>query len=85
VNARIAKDLYKEGRAIFKMEGLMVGTMQHLGCVMDFLIRPHWKPSEEQMYSLGTVVKGAGDNSVGSIAYNLKELYEQLKTLMIQQ
>ena len=37
VNARIAKDLYKEGRAIFKMEGLMVGTMQHLGCVIDFL------------------------------------------------
>lgn len=33
------------------------------------------------MYSLGTVVKGAGDNSVGSIAYNLNELYEQLKKL----
>lgn len=37
VNARIAKDLYNEGRAIFRMEGLMVGTMQHLGCVIDFL------------------------------------------------
>ena len=37
VNARIAKDLYKEGRAFFKMEGLMVATMQHLGCVIDFL------------------------------------------------
>ena len=37
VNARIAKDLYSEGRAIFKMEGLLVGTMQHLGCVIDFL------------------------------------------------
>ena len=31
VNARIAKDPYNEGRAIFRMEGLMVGTMQHLG------------------------------------------------------
>ena len=37
VNARIAKDPYNEGRAIFRMEGLMVGTMQHLGCVIDFL------------------------------------------------
>lgn len=41
----------------------------------------NWKPSEEQIYSLGTVVKGAGENSVGSVAYNLKELYEQLKRL----
>ena len=37
VNARIAKDPYNEGRAIFRMEELMVGTMQHLGCVIDFL------------------------------------------------
>lgn len=44
VNARIAKNLYNEGRAIFKMEGLMVATMQHLGCVIDFL--------EEQKESL---------------------------------
>lgn len=40
-----------------------------------------WKPSEEQIYSLGTVVKGVGEANVGSIAYNLKELYEQLKKL----
>lgn len=40
-----------------------------------------WKPSEEQMYSLGTVVKGSGDCAVGSVGYNLKELYEQLKKL----
>lgn len=43
--------------------------------------RSSWKPSEEQIYSLGTVVKGAGENSVGSVAYNLKELYEELKKL----
>ena len=40
-----------------------------------------WKPSEEQIYSLGTVVKGMGDVSVGSVGYNLKELYEHLKKL----
>jgi len=43
--------------------------------------QPQWKPSEEQIYSLGTVVKGAGDVSVGSVGYNLKSLYEQLKSL----
>ena len=42
----------------------------------------HWKPSKEQMYSLGSVVKGAGEVTKGSIAYHLKELYEQLKKLM---
>ncbi len=45
-------------------------------------LRPHWKPSEEQIYALGTVVKGAGDCAVGSVGYNLNELYEQLKKLM---
>ena len=44
-------------------------------------LRPSWKPSEEQIYSLGTVVKGAGYVSVGSVGYNLKSLYEQLKKL----
>jgi hypothetical protein len=44
--------------------------------------QPHWRPSEEQIYSLGTVVKGSGDCAVGSVEYNLKELYEQLKKLM---
>lgn len=42
---------------------------------------PHWTPSYEQIYSLGTVVKGSGDCIVGSVGYNLKELYEQLKKL----
>ena len=40
-----------------------------------------WRPSEEQIYSLGTVVKGVGEANVGSIGYNLKDLYEQLKKL----
>ena len=42
---------------------------------------PHWKPSEEQIYSLGTVVKGYDECTVGSVGYNLKELYEHLKKL----
>lgn len=41
-----------------------------------------WKPTEKQIYSLGTVVKGMGNISVGSVEYNLKALYEQLKKLM---
>lgn len=44
-------------------------------------LRPHWKPSEEQIYSLGAVVKGYNECNVGSVGYNLKELYEQLKKL----
>lgn len=42
----------------------------------------HWKPSEEQIYSLGTVVKGYNECTVGSVGYHLKEMYEQLKKLM---
>lgn len=45
-------------------------------------LRPSWKPSEEQMYSLGTVVKGYDECTVGSVGYNLKKLYEHLKKLM---
>ena len=41
----------------------------------------HWKPSEEQIYSLGTVVKGYDECTVGSVGYHLKEMYEQLKKL----
>jgi len=50
---------------------------------MDWLksLRPSWKPSKEQIYSLGTAVKGLSDVTVGSVGYNLKELYEQLKEL----
>ena len=47
----------------------------------ELRMKPKWKPSEEQIYSLGTVVKGAGDVSEGSTAYHLQELYEQLKSL----
>ena len=47
----------------------------------DFLNSPSWKPSEEQMKALGTIVKGYDECAVGSVGYNLKEMYEQLKKL----
>jgi hypothetical protein len=57
------------------------------GCGQEELVswlkslRLSWKPSEEQIYSLGTVVKGYDECAVGSVGYNLKEMYEQLKKL----
>lgn len=54
---------------------------KELQCFLKSL-RPSWKPNKEQIYSLGTVVKGMGYVSEGSAGYHLKELYEQLKKLM---
>ena len=56
-------------------------TIRTIWELLDSL-RPSWKPSEEQIYSLGTVVNGIGEASVGSIGYNLKELYGHLKKLI---
>lgn len=44
--------------------------------------RSSWKPSEEQIYSLGTVVKGYDECTVGSVGYHLKEMYDELKKLV---
>ena len=35
LKARGSHDTEAEGKALFKMEGLMVGTLQHLGCIME--------------------------------------------------
>ena len=43
-------------------------------------LRPSWKPSKEQIYSLGTVVNGMGESAFG-VSKNLRDLYEQLKKL----
>lgn len=43
-------------------------------------LRPSWKPSEEQIYSLGTVVNGMEESDFG-VSKNLRDLYEQLKKL----
>ena len=37
VSARINKDVFAEGRALFTMESLMVATMQELSYIHDFL------------------------------------------------
>ncbi len=37
IHARTAHDSEAEGKALFKMEGLMVGTMQQITCILDFL------------------------------------------------
>ena len=35
VKSRLDKDIEAEGRAMFRMESLMVGTQQQLGCILD--------------------------------------------------
>ena len=37
VDSRLKKDSQAEGKAIFRMEGLMVVTLQDLGCTIDYL------------------------------------------------
>lgn len=37
IKARVSRDEYAEGKALFTMEHLMVGTQQELACVNDFL------------------------------------------------
>lgn len=48
VDSRIKKDHQAEGKALFRMEGLMVATMQDLGCTIDYL---KLKQNEESQYS----------------------------------
>lgn len=35
IAARTSKDRGAEGKALFRMEGLMVSTLQHLACIME--------------------------------------------------
>lgn len=37
LKARANKDTEAEGKALFKMEGLMVTTLQYLSCIEDYL------------------------------------------------
>lgn len=39
VHSRLKKDSQAEGKAIFRMECLMVVTLQDLGCAIDYLGR----------------------------------------------
>ena len=44
VHSRLNKDSQAEGKALFRMEWLMVATLQDLGCTIDYLGR---KQNEE--------------------------------------
>ena len=44
VHSRLKKDSQAEGKALFRMEWLMVVTLQDLGCTIDYLER---KKNEE--------------------------------------
>ena len=48
VHSRLKKDYKAEGKAIFRMEGLMVATLQDLECTIDYL---KLKQNEESQYS----------------------------------
>lgn len=37
IDARTSKDTDGEGKALFRMEGLMVATLQQLSCILDVL------------------------------------------------
>ena len=37
LKARVDKNQEDEGKSLFRMEGLMVATMQELDCIVDFL------------------------------------------------
>ena len=37
IKARMSHDTEAEGKALFRMEGLMVGTLQDLSCIEDYL------------------------------------------------
>ena len=41
VDSRLKKDHHAEGKAIFRMEGLMVVTLQDLECTIDHLGRTY--------------------------------------------
>ena len=38
VDSRLKKDHHAEGKAFFRMEGLMVATLQDLDCTINYLI-----------------------------------------------
>lgn len=54
VDSRIKKDHQAEGKAIFRMEGLMVATVQDLGCTIDYLKLKH---NEDVEYSDHKILK----------------------------
>lgn len=52
VDSRIKKDHQAEGKAIFRMEGLMVATVQDLGCTIDYLKLKHNEDVERSYHKI---------------------------------
>lgn len=50
VDSRLKKDHHAEGKAIFRMEGLMVATLQDLECTIDHLGRTYSEDTERSYY-----------------------------------
>lgn len=48
VKARTDKDSEAEGKALFKMEGLMVATLQDLSCIEDYLEKQKEQDGEDE-------------------------------------
>ena len=46
--SRLAHDKEREGRAIFNMEGIMVGVQQDLSFLFGFLSEQEWRKDEEE-------------------------------------
>jgi len=93
INARTSSDAGGEGKALFRMEGLMVATLQQLSCILDVLptdtvhIPSYWyeedikkSPSKYSWASLGD----DGQLESGTVYYDAdgheitKEEYEAL-------
>lgn len=65
LKARLDKDSDKEGEAIFKMESLMIETMQHLSWLVGELKRSsqiHWKTGEPK--ETGNYIVALKDGSI---------------------
>lgn len=63
VDSRLKKDHQAEGKALFRMEGLMVATMQDLGCAIDYLKLKH---NEDVEHSDHKILKDS------ELTYNFK-------------
>lgn len=48
VASRLAHDKEREGRAIFTMEGIIVGVQQDLSVLFGFLSEQEWRKDEEE-------------------------------------
>lgn len=65
VHSRLKKDYQAEGKAILRMEGLMVATLKDLGCAIDYLKLKH---NEDVEHSDHKILKDS------ELTYNFKPI-----------